>query len=262
MKAAKLAVALLLTTLPAWPACRPIDGAAQLWTRPGLRFLLVGEMHGTTEGPAIFGDLVCAAVATGRPVVAALERPVEEQDDLSAFRAKELLAHKVWHIFDGRSSRAMLDLIEALHGMKLAELVAFDAGAGQPNAERNALMADALKAAAVRHPGALVIVLTGNLHASKKLIEGFGQYPFAAMLLPPDATLSLFLADRGGTAWTQQSEGCGPHPIRSSRGDKREVSLEAGRSPMSGYDGVLSTGLVSTASPPALGADLKGCSAE
>ena len=62
-------------------------------------------------------------------------------------------------------------------------------------------MAAALIAEADRHANALVIALTGNLHASKKLIPGFGSYPFMAMLLPKDKTLSLYVADRGGAAW-------------------------------------------------------------
>jgi hypothetical protein len=43
------------------PGCEPIAGTEQLWSRPALRFVLVGEMHGTKQTPAIFKDLVCSA---------------------------------------------------------------------------------------------------------------------------------------------------------------------------------------------------------
>jgi hypothetical protein len=224
----------ILAVLPARAACRPIPGAERLWSRPGLRFLLVGEMHGTAEAPAIFGDLVCAALAAGRPVVAGVERSAAEQD---AINKGSFVAQSS----DGRSSRAMLQLVQDLHKMKVAEVVAF-------SAEDEERMAAALKAAAERHAGALVIALSGNVHASKKMIEGIDYSPMA-MLLPADATVSLYVADRGGMAWNCQEDGCGPHALRSSHGERREVSLTS----LAGYDGALSTGTVCTASPPALG---------
>ena len=240
----------ILAALPVWGACAPIPGTAELLARPGLRYVIVGEIHGTTEGPAIFADLVCAARESGREVVVGVERPVEEEPAIRAGDWTRLLQFdgwKKWH--DGRSSEAMLALLKSLHGMKLAELVAFDPGGG--NAERNAGMAKLLSAAAERHPGALVIALTGNLHGSKKPIPGFGDYPFMAMLLPGDATVSLFLADRGGTAWTQGPGGDGgAHAMKSSGGERREVAM--GVAPMAGYDGVLSTGVGCTASAPAV----------
>lgn len=240
----------MLAALPAWAACGPIPGAAELLARPGLRYVIVGEIHGTTEGPAIFGDLVCAAVQSGRRVVVGVERPDEEQSAIRAGDWKRLMESDGWRkVHDGRSSQAMLALLRSLHRMKLAEIVAFDRG-GATGAERDAGMATLLNAAAQRHPGALVIALTGNLHGSKKPIERFGNYPFMAMLLPGDATVSLFIADLGGTAWTQTSGGDeGPHAMKSSDGERREIAIRP--APMSGYDGVLSTGLPSTASSPA-----------
>jgi len=161
------------------------------------------------------------------------------------------LASDGWKVHDGRSSQAMLALLKSLHGMKLAEIVAFDRG-GATGAERDAGMATLLLAAAERHPGALVIVLTGNLHGSKKPMQRFGNYPFMAMLLPADTTVSLYLADTGGTAWTQQGSGDnGPHAMGSSGGERREVAMRS--APMGGYDGLLSTGLPCTASAPAVG---------
>jgi len=72
------------------------------------------------------------------------------------------------------------------------------------------------------------------------------------MLLPQAETLSLFINDKGGEAWTQTSDGCGPHKLNSSGGERRGVFLSAGLAPLPGYDGVLSTGLASSPSFPAI----------
>src|SRR5271157_252926 len=106
-------LASLFLAIPAF-ACSPLPGADSLWRKPALRFLIVGEMHGSAEAPAIFADLVCAALTTKRPIVVGLERPIEEQRDIDAFltaedhdaAGKALLSHGGWHTFDGRSSRA------------------------------------------------------------------------------------------------------------------------------------------------------------
>jgi hypothetical protein len=170
------------------PACQPLPGADALWSRPGVRFILVGEMHGTVETPELFGDLVCSAAASQRPIVVGLERATREQAAIDAFLAGDnhaaatdaLLAENGWHIFDGRSSRAMLKLLETLRGLqrngRISEVVAFDdARRDESDAARERRMAAALTAAADRHANALVVAFTGNLHASRKLIDGFGS---------------------------------------------------------------------------------------
>jgi len=111
-------------------------------------------------------------------------------------------------------------------------------------------MADALQAAAGSIPHA-VVVLTGNVHASKVTLPEIGPYPLMASFLPAKETISLFVIDRGGEAWNCQKD-CGPHQHGSSNGDQRRVNLSPGASPLAGFDGVLSTGLKATPSPPAV----------
>ncbi len=247
------------------PVCGPLPGARALWDRPAVRFILVGEMHGTAETPAIFRDLVCSAASGKRPVVVGLERSTREQKAIDAFMAAAnheaataaLLAERGWHRFDGRSSRAMLSLLENLRALKLAgrisAVVAFDDWRdGDSQAQGEQRLASALMAAAGHDPDALVMVLVGNLHASKKPIPGFGSCAFMAMLLPASQTVSLFITDKGGEAWTGQEDGCRPHKQRSTGGGQRGVTLSESAAPLPGFDGVLSTGLTSTASPPAI----------
>lgn len=61
----------LVLALPAACACAPLPGAGQLWAKPSIRYIVVGETHGTAETPAAFADLVCAALHSKRTVVAA-----------------------------------------------------------------------------------------------------------------------------------------------------------------------------------------------
>lgn len=54
-------------------------------TMPAPSLLLVGEVHGTNEAPALVGDLACASAKSGNAVVVALEVPIEEQARLDRF---------------------------------------------------------------------------------------------------------------------------------------------------------------------------------
>lgn len=244
--------------------CTPLPGAEQLWSKAEVRFVLVGEMHGTKETPAAFGDLVCSASALKRPVVVGLERPAAEQEMLNRLMkagneqelVRGLLSESGWGILDGRSSQAMLSLLLTLRGLKLqnliADVVAYDDGrTGEPASKREERMAAMLMASASKHTNPVVIALTGNLHASKGRPMQSLSYPLMASLMPQTEVVSLFIADEGGESWTQQSDGCGPHKLRSTHGAKRGIDFPE-KPPMAGYDGVLATGLPSSASPPAI----------
>ncbi len=216
-------------------------------------------MHGTIETPAIFGDLVCSARVTKRTIIAGIE--FREQQALDKFmdsrhrntRVKELLSTDEWKGTDGRASAAMLVLLERLRELKIdgaiSRIVAFSVTRASESAARNEEnMAAALLAAAGNDPNALVIALTGNVHACKQALEEVGPYRLMASFLPAARTVALLATDRGGQAWNCQNGVCGPHTLAPSGGSKRGVTLV---SPHTGYDGVLSTGLTATASMPA-----------
>jgi hypothetical protein len=57
-----------------------------------------------------------------------------------------------------------------------------------------------------------LVILTENLHASKKRVARFDGYPWMAMSLPSAETVSLLVTDKGGETWTQQADGCGLIP--------------------------------------------------
>ncbi len=243
-------------------ACSPIQGAEQLWAKPRLQFIVVGEMHGTNETPAIFKDLVCSARDGKRPIVvgvelrdqSAIDRYMESSREETA--RSELLTKPEWQKgSDGRASEAMLLLLRQLRALKLegaiSSVVAFSiTRPGETAAQGEERMASALLAVPKQTPNALVIALTGNVHACKKTLAEI-PYPLMASFLPSATTISLFVADIGGEAWTCQGDLCKPHPFGSSHRVQRGVDLKPALSPLPGYDGVLSTGLPATASRPA-----------
>jgi len=100
---------------------------AKIANGEGVRFLILGEIHGTKEIPALVADAACAISRT-RPVVVALEIHTRAQADIDAYLASDggeaarnlLLDGPAWAIrtADGRSSQAMLDLIETLRVLR------------------------------------------------------------------------------------------------------------------------------------------------
>ena len=63
-------------------SCSPIPGADQVWSKASLHWVFIGEVHGSNETPAAFRELVCDAIAQGKHVTVALERPASEQTAL------------------------------------------------------------------------------------------------------------------------------------------------------------------------------------
>src|SRR5258708_32768126 len=75
--------------------CSPVPGADQIWSKAGVHWVFIGELHGSNETPAAFRDLVCAAIAQGKHVTVALERPASEQAALdNLLTARDLSAAK------------------------------------------------------------------------------------------------------------------------------------------------------------------------
>ena len=141
------------------------------------RVILVGELHGTWEVPGIVAGLATNLSADERPLIVGLEIWRSEQAALdrylgSAGTAEDreaLLAGPFWATRDGRSSEAMVKLIERLRVLALkapVQLVAFDV-AGDTDltgAERDRSMGEWLQARLEQAPDARLLVLAGNFH--------------------------------------------------------------------------------------------------
>lgn len=215
-------------------ACPEIDGLDRL-LEPG-RVLLFGELHGTEQSPGFVADVACNAAARELEVVVGLELADDEGQQ--------------WHrdYQDGRTSRAMAALIEALDDHSV---LYFDTG----GADRERAMAERLAASIEAHPQALHIVLTGNLHS--RVSRGSGRRadfePMGFLLKERfgDRVRSFDVAHAGGQAWICAPD-CGPANV-GSRGPElsRGVHLDSKPQP-GGHDGWYAVGKL-TLSPPAFG---------
>jgi len=189
-----LAVVFSMNAAASASVCSPVPGADQIWSRPSLQWVWVGESHGSNETPAVFGDLVCEALARGRQVTVALERPTSEQPALQsiltssdlASAEKELLNQPGWRqIMDGRASEAMLRLLVSLRDLRkkypALQISAID-GPSYTAAlgSRDEAMGLSVLSLAKR-PDDLVLILTGNIHAMRQPFFGFKT---SAMYLP------------------------------------------------------------------------------
>jgi hypothetical protein len=250
--------------------CLPVAGQELLWATTSARYVIFGELHGTAELPALFGDVVCEASRDNR-VVVGLEYDRRHQPALDAYLTSDggrsaretLLSDMQWpanDLADGRTSQAMLALIERLRLLKSAgadlSVIAFrprfdpsaHAAEGQEAGERG--MAHSWSEIAAAHPQARFLILVGNLHARRSESMGIR---WAAMHLPAAETITLVEALPGGEAWTCQAQGCGPHPLgRSGTALPRGIYLSPVRDgPSTSYDGRYSPGRPVTPSPPA-----------
>ena len=232
------------------------------------RFVVVGEMHGTTETPAAFAAMVCEAAARG-PVTVALELPQSMQPQLDAMLSAdgdgsaEAALEGSWFldpsIDDGRTSQAMLALMLSLRRLREEgrdiSVRAFqpdDAGGGQMSQAYYELsMGHLLGRAAIDRPQSRVLVLVGNIHAAKTVNPRIGLP--ATAHLPAGETLSLYVVQQGGEAWNCMAE-CRANPVYTGYAPEgRGVIMGAVSN--GAYDGLLALG-PSTASPPvSLGAD-------
>lgn len=228
--------------------------------------MLVGELHGSNETPAAFGDLVCDALAHGRHVTVALERPASEQVALDAILTakdlptarKTLLDQPGWKsVMDGRASEAMFRLLLTMRDLRSSypdlNVFAFDVlFDGTSPAARDEAMGHALLSLKTKYPQNLILVLTGNIHAMLKPMFG---YDVAAMYLPQQESLSLEATDRGGTSWYNTSDSCGPNPAGlTNKGTARPfgIYLDPDLAPVGKVNGIFSLDTL-TASPPAAG---------
>jgi hypothetical protein len=277
LSATALLASTLLASTPvaaAGPAA-PLSSCDPGGLRPLLasgNILLVGEIHGAVEGPALIGAAACAAVAEGLPLTVALEIPREEDERLERFLAspgaasdrEALLAGSFWQrdYQDGRSSIAMLQLLDRLRGLRgrgaKLRTVLLDSAPLSTNAQaRDDFMGQRLvEAVSSGPPGDLLIALAGNYHTRTTM-----GLPFDAAYRPaglaaeqrwPERTVSLLLKAPAGTTWmctTANAAECGVKDL-SGKPIEAPGTVELYTATREGYEGEVRLGSA-TASPPA-----------
>lgn len=256
----ELLASLLLATAT---DCRQVEGSEVLWSEDR-KFLILGELHGTSEAPAAFADLVCAALERG-PVTVALEYPVQMQPAFDTFMVEKdettaragLLAyqHGPFRHHDGRGSEAMLQMLlrlRAMHqtGGDLRLLATVPDSPNVPGFTQSHAELDRAylwSAAARASPERRMMIFVGTVHAEKTRRVGSNLGLPAAAHFRPEEVLSLFVAQQGGEAWNCRAT-CGVNAVPATEPPElRGVMLapEAGGT----FDGYLALG-PAIASPP------------
>jgi hypothetical protein len=243
--------------------CAPIPGWDEVLAREEVRWIVIGEMHGTAEIPQAFADAVCLT-ARERPVVVALEQPAFDQPLIDAWLVSDggeaarraFLAAQMWQgsMKDGRSSQATFELFDRLRHMHQAGQVRAVVAFVRPlvgsftQAGHEEAMARGVAEAAV--DGATVVALTGDGHARLGAVPWGDRYRAMASHLPPEQTVSLVAAGNGGEAWvcTGQPIECKAQPAYRPAQHERGVVL--GGHDEGSYSGTLRLGVATTASPP------------
>lgn len=177
-----------------------------------VRFVIVGELHGTDTAPEMFGDLVCSAVRQ-QPITVHLEFPASLDhafQDYMLTGDEAALAQITDHWlfrskdYDGRGSLAIYQLILRLRAMSIK---GFDIviNATQPDYTTlkpqyyyELAMANNWMRAAAKRPEAKNYVLVGNFHA-KRAVDETGRQSAASFLMPDDY-VALNRCAEGGTA--------------------------------------------------------------
>jgi hypothetical protein len=254
--------------------CADIPGVEVLFDRPSTRVIWVGEMHGTVEMPAMFGDLVCIASTRGRPVVVALERSQNDQalwDDFMTSDGTQADRDKLLNGVDsksqdGRSSEAMFVLAERLRKLKhqgriigVQLIVApkrLDSDQSHFLAEHEAGMAHSVMEARRKQPDALVLVYSGMVHAQNSVSPFDSSLRVAASLIPETERISMDLIGDSGEFWActdrckiQAYEGS-DHPRGVLLASEAKSIDDASRAYATGYDVVGYIGMKLTASKP------------
>jgi erythromycin esterase-like protein len=205
---AAMVALMMYGTAFAAPATGVDDTATQIMTLAGdHRLVVLGEYHGTAETPLLVADLMERYSRDNAPVRLGLELPMSENAALARYLrsngdadAREALrTQPFWRVkddqHDGRRSRDMLALIEALRALRAQgrdvgvagydiEISAYDS-----DVDRDAAMATHLRQQFNALPtGTRMLVLTGNVHAMR--------HPFADA--PPEMkhrTMASYLLD-------------------------------------------------------------------
>lgn len=134
------------------------------------KLIFVGELHGTREIPALFGDLVAALAERGRKTLVGLEISEDAQPAVDAFlRTGDAAALARAEFFsrayqDGRSSEAMVALLRRLAPLPGVTVLCVDPRSSASSQERDSGMAALIGRR--RKEFDRVLTLTGNVHSA------------------------------------------------------------------------------------------------
>jgi hypothetical protein len=203
------------------------------------RLLIMGEIHGTTEIPALLAGLVVAQSAN-RPIRIDIEWPVAQQAAVdryiqsagTAAEPAELITGQDWYWKhpDGRMSHAWVALLDKVrelrHQGRDIDVFMMEPDYGDPASIKAAggyqVVKEAGMARAIQTvlktapPDTMVAALMGNFHSR---VGKDSPDPDSSVVtrLKTDHPLVLIPYARHQTAWVCVTDGCGPHTYNSSK---------------------------------------------
>ena len=237
-----------------------ITNCQDIQNLPNGDLLLFGEVHGSSEAPALVFQLACS-ISRSQEVAVGLEIPSNDQplidsyltSDGSKANQAKLISSDFWQrSMDGRSSVAMLKLIENVRALRNkgfhVNVFAFDDQPGT-NLERNVAIADGIRRFRASHQNSRIIALMGNLHAMNEPMQFDGKELVPSGSLLKDLhPISVFIAYPAGKIWACMPT-CGIQPLEASRDATGAPGFKDG-SPIGGYTYTYLLPSL-TASPPA-----------
>jgi len=256
--------------------CAEYVGTETVIERARSHLIILGEMHGTNESVHAFEHLICSALEQSVPVRVGLEASWSQGGPLNAALTGPIDMQKVhyaapamWGVHDGRSSEAILELLNQISDWRLdghdVSVFAFDAETEEwVSSNNHSIARDHAMAKQVdqhlRDFDGAVILLTGEFHARKAAFK-FADQSFIPMasLIKQRPVLSLAMKYRAGDAWlnvsVENADGAiensvGPFKMSGNAGDEdarrvfKIIETESGN-----FDGYYFTGPISSSAP-------------
>ncbi|MBR0551232.1 hypothetical protein [Stakelama marina] len=254
------------------PSCKVPPGWSTI-VQTEAKYIVFGELHGTSQSPAMVGNIACALAGKGESVLVAVEMEASANDALQRvwqdagqdFQDRLISDMPGWRgRDDGVASQALLGMLSMLHdryraGARL-RVVAFNGMHDDRQRRRlahlpvhgphEAAQAENILNAAQAAPYDHVLILVGSMHARRIPVSWAGtSYRPMRMHLPSD-TVSLRMTYSGGDAWNCQVSGqhsagepiaesdidCGPHPVRGDWHAEGVPRISLGALPKGRFD--------------------------
>lgn len=207
-------------------ACTAPEGWDEV-TERNPEFVIFGELHGTTEAPALIARILCAEAMSGHRVLLAVEHSAyynsgwQEAWKLPTEAFRAALPNLGWRgQEDGVASEAMLSLVLGAHALQnkgaVIDIVAFNGARDSAQKARfadlpsqgphEAAQAENVAEAAASKDYDRVIVIVGGLHAATAPLSIGGPpfEPMAMRLRDYGTVLSLAMQHAGGKSWNCQ----------------------------------------------------------
>lgn len=195
------------------------------------KVIAIGEHHGNDKTPLIAGK-IAQALSQNNEIILALEIQRANQFGLNEYLRTgdkyilRLLAHFAREYQDGRSSIAMVQLLDMIRGNNKIQVIAFDPDFNSSGQDRDTKMAQYLVEVIKSSPQKRVVILAGNIHSATKIGNIFDSnyQPMAYQLstiedtlLIPEDVLSIITRYEHASIWAcidDYAKKCGPLKLK------------------------------------------------